>query len=251
MMVPVVVLAIAGYAWFKLSRQSSTTFPSPPSQTQAEAFARQDALRYTTDEICDDYRNWPVVYDFDAPVYTETKYTLALMEALANAGFVTRTVVPHRNAGPVQFYPHEKRIYDIAPQAKPYVREQRNQTGTSGAGGASKALCFGRYVYDSFTSLEADFFVGDSSDRSRINGSVYKDLDGAYRTDVRYSIRAAQGFDEWANSIDMQLHGHKVRNEAEYYPFRQLGDMMIWGTGLEKYVSLEYSEGKWKFAPKS
>ncbi|MBN3825776.1 hypothetical protein G3O00_19400 [Burkholderia sp. Ac-20384] len=249
-MVSVVVLATAGYGWSKPSSQPPIAFPSPPSQSQAEAFARQDALRYTTDEVCDDYRNWPVVYDFDAPVYTETKYTLALMEALADAGFVTRRIVPKRNAGPVQFYPHEKRIYDIVPQAKPYVREQRNQAGPSGAGGSSKALCFGRYVYDHFTSLEADLFVGDSSDRSRINGSVYKDLNGAYRTDVRYSIRAEQGFEEWANSIDRRLHGHKVRNEAEYYPFRRLGDMTIWSTGLEKYVSLEYIEGKWKFAPK-
>ncbi|WP_155294380.1 hypothetical protein [Burkholderia cepacia] len=249
----VVVFAMAGYGWFKSSNLSSAAFPSPPSRSEAEAFARQDALRYTAREVCDDYRHWPVVYDFDAPVYTETKYTLALMEALAGVGFVTRTVVKNPHGGPVQFYPHEKRIYDIAPRAKPYVREQ---AGTPAAGGSPKALCFGRYVFDGFTSVEADFFVGDSSDRSKINGSVYKDLDGAYRTDVRYSIRAASSFDDWANAIDMKLHGHTIRDEHEYRPYRKLGNLMFFGgydesNGLDKYVSLEYGDGKWKFAPKS
>ncbi|KWE61147.1 hypothetical protein WL76_03425 [Burkholderia ubonensis] len=112
-----------------LGRHAWSRFPRPPSGREAEAFARQDALRYTADEICGDYRRWPVVYDFDAPVYTQTKYTLTLMEAMAGVGFATRKVMQNRNAGPVQFYPHEKRIYDIAPRAKPYVREQPGQAG--------------------------------------------------------------------------------------------------------------------------
>ncbi|WP_155122357.1 hypothetical protein [Burkholderia ubonensis] len=81
------------------------------------------------DEICGDYRRWPVVRDFDAPTYTQTKYTLALMAAMAGVGFVTRKVVQSRNAGPVRFYPHEKRIYDIASRAKPCVRERSGQAG--------------------------------------------------------------------------------------------------------------------------
>lgn len=248
-----IAFALAGYfGWPRLpgllAQVRAQAFPNPPSAAAAEAFARQDALRYTSGEVCDAYRRWPVYYDFDAPVYTHTQYTLALLEALADVGFVTRRIVPNPNGGPVQFYPHEKRLYDIAPRAKPYVREQH--------GGASKALCFGRYVYDGFTSLEADFFVGDSSDRAQINGSVYKDLDGSYRTDVRYSIRVASRFEDWANAIDMTLHGHKIRDAAEYGPYRRLGNLMFFGgydqsNGLDRYVSLKYSGRDWKLAPKS
>ncbi|KWF11714.1 hypothetical protein [Burkholderia pseudomultivorans] len=250
LLITLVLAVYFGWSRFPslLSEVRAQAFPSPPSASEAEAFARQDALRYTSGEVCDEYRRWPVTYDFDAPVYTQTKYTLALLEALADIGFVTRKVVPNPDAGPVQFYPHERRVYDLAPRAKPYVRAQ--------AGGTSKALCFGRYVYDGFTSLEADFFVGDSSDRSQINGSVYKDLTGSYRTDVRYSIRVASGFEDWANAIDMTLHGHKVRDAAEYGPYRRLGNLMFFGgydqsNGRDRYVSLEYSGRGWKFAPKS
>ncbi|WP_157378227.1 hypothetical protein [Burkholderia ubonensis] len=79
--VPVLVMASV------LGRHAWSRFPSPSSGREAEAFARQDALRYAADEICDDYRRWPVVYDFDAPVYAQTKYTLTLMEAMAGVGF--------------------------------------------------------------------------------------------------------------------------------------------------------------------
>lgn len=120
-----VVLVIASV----LGRYAWPRFPSPPSGREAEAFVRQNALRYKADEICGDYRRWPVVYDFDAPMYTQTKYTLALMEAMAGVGFVTRKAVQSRNAGPVQFYLHEKRICDIAPRAKPYVRERPGRAG--------------------------------------------------------------------------------------------------------------------------
>ncbi|WP_157642200.1 hypothetical protein [Burkholderia ubonensis] len=81
--VPVLVMASV------LGRHTWSSFPSPSSGRESEAFARQDAL------------------------------------AMAGVGFVTRKVVQNRNAGPVQFYPHEKRIYDIAPRAKLYVRERQ------------------------------------------------------------------------------------------------------------------------------
>lgn len=86
-----ILTGVSVFMWF--------AYPAPPLTSQAEAFAHQDASRYIANEVCDEYRRWPVVYDFDAPVYSQTKHTLAMMEALTDAGFVTRTVVPNRGAG--------------------------------------------------------------------------------------------------------------------------------------------------------
>jgi hypothetical protein len=235
-----ILTGVSVFMWF--------AYPAPPLTSQAEAFAHQDASRYIANEVCDEYRRWPVVYDFDAPVYSQTKHTLAMMEALTDAGFVTRTVVPNRGAGPVQYYPHEKRIYEISSKATPYVRERR--LSGSGAQGGERmiAMCFGRYEYDHFVSIEAWPFSGDDS---QIQQNVFKDSDGTFRTSVRYSIRASLSFHDWANSVNLQLHGHKVDDDMETYRYRRLADMLFFSdysqvNSLDEYVKLKHKWRGWQ-----
>lgn len=219
------------------------SYPAPPSESEAEAFARQDASRYTANEICDDYRHWPVVYDFDAPVYTQTKHTLAVMEALTEAGFVTRTVLPNRNGGPVQYYPHEKRIYEISARATPYVRERQLSDSAARGGDRAMAICFGQYEYDKFVSIEAWPFPGDDL---QVRRNVFKASDGTFRTSARYSIRLSVSFRDWVGLVNLQLHGRKIDSEDETYRYRRLADLFFLSDSLDKYVELKHTWRGWQ-----
>lgn len=110
------------------------------------------------------------------------------------------------------------------------------------------AMCFGRYEYDHFVSIEAWPFSGDDS---QIQQNVFKDSDGTFRTSVRYSIRASLSFHDWANSVNLQLHGHKVDDDMETYRYRRLADMLFFSdysqvNSLDEYVKLKHTWRGWQ-----